>query len=80
MPGEKYEFPWIYNNNDKRKFQRIWLEKFKFLSYSAVPGKEGAFCRYCVLMGKLSGGRGDKLFCKNIYLFAKTTNQVQRVV
>ena len=60
VPGEKYEFPWIYNNNDKRKFQRIWLEKFKFLSYSAVPGKEGAFCRYCVLMGKLSGGRGDQ--------------------
>ena len=64
-PNKTYLFPWVYSSNgDRRRFRYKWLEDFPFLSYSALPGKEGGFCRYCVLMGKVTGGRGDQHLSK----------------
>ena len=57
-PDIKYKFPYPDNNKNNRKFSPKWFDDFPWLSYSALPDKEGAFCRYCVLMGKVTGGRG----------------------
>ena len=62
VPDDGYQFPGIYcdNSGNPRKFQLDYIKQYPWLSYSALPGKEGAFCRYCVLAGKKTGGRGDK--------------------
>ena len=31
VPGEIYEFSWIYNNKEKHKLQLVWLERFTIL-------------------------------------------------
>ena len=56
-PDENYKYPFIFDNNgEKRRFQPAWLDQFPWLSYSVKPDKEGAYCRYCVLMGKVTAG------------------------
>ena len=43
----------------KRKFQPGHIAEFPWLTYSAVPGLEGGFCRYCVLMGRQVSGHAS---------------------
>ncbi|KAF0709155.1 zinc finger MYM-type protein 1-like [Aphis craccivora] len=48
----------IHKINIIQKFQRDWLNKFPWLSYSAKDC--GAYCRICVLFGRDFGGIGDQ--------------------
>ena len=50
----------MLENGKNRKFQLTYLEGFPWLSYSQVPGRVGGFCRFCVLFGRESGGRGSQ--------------------
>ena len=50
----------MIENGKKRKFQQKYFEEFPWLSYSQVPGMVGGFCRFCVLFGRASGGRGNQ--------------------
>jgi len=40
------------------RFQYSWLHKFKWLSYSKT--KDAAFCKYCVIFGPESAGKGNQ--------------------
>ena len=57
FPSKDYKFPILV---DKRRFIHNWFDIHNWLSYSVVSGKEGAFCHFCVLMGKNTGGRGSQ--------------------
>lgn len=56
-PNEDFVFP---KSTDLRnlRFQYSWLHKFKWLSYSKI--KDGAFCKFCVLFGPRSAGKGNQ--------------------
>ncbi|CAL4108310.1 unnamed protein product, partial [Meganyctiphanes norvegica] len=61
IPDKDYQFPSIADSTgQKRKFQPSYLEEFPWLSYSALPGSEGAFCRYCVIMETNKSERGNQ--------------------
>ena len=45
VPPETFRFP--SSGNPSRQFQHGWLQRFKWLAYSAA--EDGAFCKYCVL-------------------------------
>ena len=65
IPDKNYKFPSYYERNgNRRRFQHNWLALYEWVCYSAVSGKEGAFCLYCVLMGKVAGGRGAQTLGK----------------
>lgn len=55
-PPVNYEFPTRCEKKHNRKFQRDWLSKYEWLSYSKL--KEGGFCKYCVLFAPSGGGVG----------------------
>ena len=56
-PSPSYRFPVVPDASGKnRKFQRDHIAEFPWLTYSAVPGLEGGFCPYCVLMGRQVSG------------------------
>ncbi|XP_025194212.1 52 kDa repressor of the inhibitor of the protein kinase-like [Melanaphis sacchari] len=54
IPSENFQFPVVVQGNKNRKFQKDWLNKFPWLSYSAKDS--GAYCRICVLFGRDFGG------------------------
>lgn len=56
-PNQNFIFP---KNPQLRnlKFQYSWLDKFKWLSYSKA--KDAAFCKYCVIFGPESAGKGNQ--------------------
>ncbi|XP_008190126.1 zinc finger MYM-type protein 1-like [Acyrthosiphon pisum] len=58
IPSENFKFPLVVQGNKNRKFQRDWLNKFLWLSYSAKDC--GAYFRLCVLFGRDVGGLGDQ--------------------
>ena len=45
-PPSSYSFPLLQFGQQRRCFQRQWLDDFKWLAYS--DGLEGAFCKWCV--------------------------------
>lgn len=45
--GETYDFPFVYFNGKKNRFQHRWLSKLNWLVYSAAVN--GGFCINCVL-------------------------------
>ncbi|XP_025424947.1 zinc finger MYM-type protein 1-like [Sipha flava] len=55
-PPENYKFPVSEKRN--LKFQRSWLLKYKWLTYSAIMN--GVFCKYCVLFSVGGGGIGHQ--------------------
>lgn len=60
MPPKNYVFPLIEKYKDKKlklKFQRQWLENFKWLLYS--ENVQGAYCKYCVAFAQ-TGGVGSQ--------------------
>lgn len=40
------------------KFQYSWLENLNWLAYSKI--KDGAYCKYCVLLSQSKGGNGKQ--------------------
>jgi hypothetical protein len=56
-PNEDFVFPKSTDHRNLR-FQYSWLHKFKWLSYSKI--KDGAFCKFCVLFGPRSAGKGNQ--------------------
>lgn len=48
-PSKDYIFPEAMEGKRKRKFQYSYLDDFKWLAYSQLPGNNGALCKYCVL-------------------------------
>lgn len=53
-PSSDFSFPGTVFHKKNRRFQKKWLESFKWLVYS--PSVDGAFCRCCALFAK-----GDNL-------------------
>lgn len=49
-PDASFVFPAKEKNNKNLKFQLSWLQKFPWLTYSAV--EDGAYCKYCVLFAQ----------------------------
>jgi len=45
-PSSSYDFPVVHMGFQKRRFQMLWLEEFKWLAYSEIH--EGAFCKWRV--------------------------------
>ena len=59
-PKPNHKFPYIQQGSKRRRFQHKHLEQFDWLAYSAVPEKEGGFCKICVLFSRRWGGRGSQ--------------------
>nr|CAD7448076.1 unnamed protein product [Timema bartmani] len=53
-PPLSYKFPNVVQSGGIRHFQRSWLDKFVWLTYSAKDN--GAYCIACVLFGSKEGG------------------------
>lgn len=47
QPLNTYKFPLKVVGQQKRKFNRNWLDRYSWLAYSEL--KAGAFCKFCVL-------------------------------
>ena len=65
IPNETFKFP--VEPKRRLKFQRQWLDRFTWLTYS--QHLQGAFCKFCVLFGGTTGGKGGhqalgSLVCK----------------
>jgi len=58
-PPRSYNFSKITFYGKNRAFCFEWLTQFPWLIYSAAL--DGAFCRYCVLFGHLTGKNSDHL-------------------
>ena len=57
-PDCKYKFPSkTVQDGQQRKFNRSWLDKFCWLSYS--KNEDGAYCKYCVFFAKRAVGKGS---------------------
>ena len=54
IPPANFKFPTSKENGRNRSFNRQWLDQYDGLVYSKHLG--GAFCKYCVLFGKSTGG------------------------
>lgn len=57
VPDEKFVFPTTELKNKKLKFQKNWLNRWPWLSYSAA--KDGAYCKWCVSFGREFVGKGS---------------------
>ena len=58
-PERSYEFPRSNESGAKRAFIFVWFEKFHWLAYSKYL--DGAFCLPCVLFGRATGHKIQKL-------------------
>ena len=58
-PPRGYNFPKTQFYGKNRAFSFEWLTQFPWLVYSAA--QDGAFCRFCVLFGHLTGKNSDRL-------------------
>lgn len=58
-PTRAYNFPKTQFYGKNRAFSFEWLTQFPWLVYSAA--QDGAFCRFCVLFGHLTGKNSDRL-------------------
>ena len=58
-PPRAYNFPKTQFYGKSRAFSFEWLTQFPWLVYSAA--QDGAFCRFCVLFGHLTGKNSDRL-------------------
>ncbi|XP_068704634.1 52 kDa repressor of the inhibitor of the protein kinase-like [Montipora foliosa] len=58
-PPRAYNFPKTQFYGKNRAFSFEWLTQFPWLVYSAA--QDGAFCRFCVLFGHLTGKNSDRL-------------------
>lgn len=56
VPDEQFVFPTTDSKKKKLKFQKSWLSRWQWLSYSAA--KDGAYCKWCVSFGKEFVGKG----------------------
>jgi len=58
-PPRAYNFPKTQFYGKNRAFSSEWLTQFPWLVYSEA--QDGAFCRFCVLFGHLTGKNSDRL-------------------
>ena len=58
-PPRSYNFPKTHFYGKNRAFCFEWLTQFPWLVYSVA--RDGAFCRFCVLFGHLTGKNSDRL-------------------
>ena len=66
VPDNNYNFPNQQIGNQKRKFNILWLTKYKWLTYSKI--EDSAFCKFCVLFSPSEAGYSSN---QSLHTFVK---------
>jgi len=66
VPDNNYNFPNQQIGNQKRKFNILWLTKYKWLTYSKI--EDSAFCKVCVLFSPSEAGYSSN---QSLHTFVK---------